>query len=669
MANRPVVKEIRFQGILIAVEYEKGSVHQKTTDSGPITHVFSMDYGFFPDAIISPDSGLPSDGEPLDAMVSPDDPDAPMAHVLLQKAHGKQPAQLKVVLGTDEDGAVALFLKHRPEELFGGVYGSLSVASLRATLDDWKGTLPILEKKRMRFPMNELNPGIIHMLADANMTSDMLSPNARRGFDAVRAAETAMAGSRGLGQGEEWLRKHKNAQWIPSGHMRKIDEKARLIDFVSSTSAIDRYKSIIEQNWRLENYRNNPIVPWCHNCDGLPVGMTLPDSFRNDKIGSDDCLLSTVQVVTDKENPIAEWVFQCYVSGALRAISVRFNPEGYKWEEVGGQSIIRYTNPELIEQSLCTVPGNASTLAIREVQARMLQALERTAQVIAPARSFSIPSTTTPATPAVRTHETETTMRFSCKAREASVTHLLRHGVLEETCPNPTCKAELSIEVNQARDLEARVTQANLETAEAKRIASDTEKRLAETTARASADAAKVAELERKLEAAAKDLETKTADATNARKDANDAIKRTAEIELSLVVGPNDHEITPVQQRELAELAVNDHARYAKLRDEQFSKYQRKTGIDPAKALLLAGRTSTDGPQRGAAPVGAPPVGPDPTPSWMPPNQRDAGGFGQPAGTPPPAPPAGGDFAQRHAALHGAAAPTTSLFEEMAARV
>lgn len=668
MANRPIVKEIRFQGILIAVEYANGSVHQKTTDDGPITYVFSIDYGFFPDAIISPASGLPSDGEPLDAMVSPDDPDAPMAYVILQKAHGKQPAQLKVVLGTNEDGAIKPFLQHRPEELFGGVYGSLSVTSLRAALDDWKGTLP-LEKKRMRFPMNgqEMNRGIIHMLADASLTTDMLGPTARRGFDAVRAAESAMSRPRTEGLGEDWLRKHKNAPWIPSGHMRKIDEKLRQIDFVSSTSAIDRYGSIIEQTWRLENYRKNPIVLWCHDCDGLPMGTTISESLRNDKIGSDDCLLSTVQVVTDKENPIAEWVFQCYVSGALRAISVRFNPEGYRWEEVAGQSIIRYTNPELIEQSLCTVPGNASTLAVRDLQARMLQALERTAQVIAPARSFSIPSTTTPAAPAVRTHETETTMRFHCKARDASVTHLLRHGVLEETCPNPACKAELSIEINQARDLEARVQQASLETAEAKRAAADTEKRLAETTARASSDAAKVAELERALELAKRDLETKATEAANARKDADAATKRTAEIELSLIVGPNNHEITPVEQRELAELAVTDAARYANLRNEKYAKYQRTTGIDPARALLSAG-SAPPGGQRGGPPAGAPPVGQDPTPNWMDPHKRDGGNLGQPAGAPPP-PPAGGDFPQRHAALHGTGAPTTSLYDEVAARV
>jgi hypothetical protein len=656
MADRPVVKEIRFQGILIAVEYEYGSIHQKTTDDGPITHVFGMDYGFFPGAILSPDSGLPSDGEPLDAMVSQDDPDAPMAYVLLQKKHGKNPAQLKVVLGTNEDGAVALFLKHRPEKLFGGIYGSLSVTSLRSVLDDWKGTLP-LEKKRMRLPTNphEMNRGIIHMLADASLTTDMLSPVARRGFDAVRAAETTMEGVRVAGVGDEWLRKHKAAPWTPSGHLRKIDEKSRQIDFVSSTSAIDRYGSIIEQNWRLKNYLNNPIVPWCHNCDGLPVAMTLPESFRTDKIGADDCLLSTVQVVTVKENPTAEWVLQCYISGALRAISVRFDPEGYKWEEVAGQSIIRYTNPELIEQSLCTVPGNAATLAIRELQSRMLQALERTAQVIAPARAFSIPSPTTPADPAVRTNDTETTMRLTCKARDASVTHLLRHGVLEENCPG--CKAELSIQIDTARDLESRVQQSAVETADAKRIASDTEKRLSEVMARANVDAAKIADLERKLETLGKDLETKTTEAAIARKDANAATKRTAEIELSLIVGPGNHEITPVEQRELAELAVSNPDRYSTLRDEKFSKYQRTTGFDPAKALLSAGSTPPGGGQRGVPPAGAPPIGPDQTPSWLPPNQRDAGGFGQTAGAAPPAPPApppnGGSFAQMHAQLHG----------------
>jgi hypothetical protein len=114
---------------------------------------------------------------------------------------------------------------------------------------------------------------------------------------------------------------------------------------------------------------------------------------------------------------MAEWVLQCYVSGALRAISVRFDPEGYQWEEVQGRSICHYLRPELVEQSLCTVPGNASTLAVRELrdmQTRMISALERTALVIAPARSYSLPaSTTTPAAPAVHSDKTESTRQSS----------------------------------------------------------------------------------------------------------------------------------------------------------------------------------------------------------------------------------------------------------------
>jgi hypothetical protein len=670
MANRPVVKEIQFQGITIAVEYENGSIVQKTTDSGPITHVFYMDYGFFPGAIISPQSGLPSDGEPLDAMVSPDDPEAPTAYVILQKAHGKQPAQLKVVLGTTEEGAVKLFLAHRPEELFGGVYGSLSVTNLRAALEDWRGTLP-LEMKRMRLPrmQSQMNSGILHVLADFSLTRDMLPASAQRGFDAIRSVESALP--RAPQMDTDWARKTASSPWNPSGHMRTIDEKSRRIDFVSSTSEIDRYDSIIDQDWRLENYRKNPIVLWCHNIDGLPMGTTVPESLRTDRIGSNDVLLSTVQVATPQENPMAEWVLQCYVSGALRAISVRFDPEGYQWEEVQGRSICHYLRPELVEQSLCTVPGNASTLAVRELrdmQTRMISALERTALVIAPARSYSLPaSTTTPAAPAVHSDKTEsTTMRLACKAEKSAVTHLLRHGDLEVNCPG--CKSGLSIEISDARDLEGRVQQASVEKAEAMARSADTAKQLVEMTNRAVAAETKNTELERRIADLTKDLAEAKDLAATARKDADAATRRTAEIELSLIVGPNDHELTPVEQRDLAELAVSDPTRYANLRNEKFSKYHRKTGIDPAKALLAAGRTAPDGQQRGAAPTGAPPVGADPTPPWLgQSHQRDGGGFGQPAGAaPPPSPPNGGTFNQLHAQLHGGnAGDGASLYDKL----
>lgn len=670
MANRPVVKEILFQGIRIAVEYENGSVHQKTTPSGPVTHVFSMDYGFFPGAVLSADSGIPSDGDPLDAMVSPEDQNAPTAFVLLQKkGNDGQPAQVKVVLGTNEDGAIKLFLAHRPKELFGGVYGSLSVTSLRAALEDWKGTLP-LEQKRMRPPrmITQLNRTIMHVLADVALTTDSLTPIARRGFDAVIEVESTM--TRGNKPGNDWSRKHAEAMFNPSGHVRTIDEASRRIDFISSTSEIDRYNSIIEQDWRLENYRANPIVLWCHDCDGLPVGTTVPESLRTDKLGANDVLLSTVQVATAKENPIAEWVFQCYLSGALRAISVRFNPEGYQWEEVQGRSVCHYMKPELIEQSLCTVPGNASTLAVRDLkdlQSRMIQALERTALIIAPSRSYSIPTqTTTPAAPAVRTQHTETNpMPLSCKARDASVTHLLRHGVLEETCPG--CKAELAIEVLPARDLEVRVQQAAVETSEAKARAAESDKRLSETTTRALAAEAKYAELERKLETLTKDLASANELAATARKDADAATRRTAELELSMIVGPAAHEISPVEQRNLADLAIVDQKKYTEMRDEAFRKYQRATNVDPAKALLAGGSEG----RRGAPPAGAPPIGADPTPPWLnPPHQRDAGGFGQPGGAPPPAPPGQTDYERRQAELHGAPqGPAISFFDQVAATV
>jgi hypothetical protein len=257
-------------------------------------------------------------------------------------------------------------------------------------------------------------------------------------------------------------------------------------------------------------------------------------------------------------------------------------------------------------------------------------------------------------------------MRLACKAEKSAVTHLLRHGDLEVNCPG--CKSGLSIEISDARDLEGRVQQASVEKAEAMARSADTAKQLVEMTNRAVAAETKNTELERRIADLTKDLAEAKDLAATARKDADAATRRTAEIELSLIVGPNDHELTPVEQRDLAELAVSDPTRYANLRNEKFSKYHRKTGIDPAKALLAAGRTAPDGQQRGAAPTGAPPVGADPTPPWLgQSHQRDGGGFGQPAGAaPPPSPPNGGTFNQLHAQLHGGnAGDGASLYDKL----
>jgi hypothetical protein len=38
------------------------------------------------------------------------------------------------------------------------------------------------------------------------------------------------------------------------------------IPFIASTPANDRYNDVVDQSWRLENYRSNPFVQADHDC-------------------------------------------------------------------------------------------------------------------------------------------------------------------------------------------------------------------------------------------------------------------------------------------------------------------------------------------------------------------------------------------------------------------
>lgn len=132
-----------------------------------------------------------------------------------------------------------------------------------------------------------------------------------------------------------------------------INDEDRIITFVLSTESKDRDGDIIKaEGWVLDNYLKNPVVLFAHKYDELPVAKALRVWVENGQ------LKATAKFATEKENPLAENVYQLYKNGYMNAVSVGFVPIEYE-ETVSGYN---YLKQELLEFSCVPVPANPEAL-------------------------------------------------------------------------------------------------------------------------------------------------------------------------------------------------------------------------------------------------------------------------------------------------------------------
>lgn len=140
--------------------------------------------------------------------------------------------------------------------------------------------------------------------------------------------------------------------------------------FVASTTVSDRYGDIVDQaTWKLENYRNNPVIQVDHSY------------CAEDTIGRGD----TVQVVDNQlvvdilwgSDPESQMYAQKVMEGLLNAVSVGFRPGRmtrrsempadspyFASKDVNPYGVIYY-DCELLEISVVAIPANPEALAQR----------------------------------------------------------------------------------------------------------------------------------------------------------------------------------------------------------------------------------------------------------------------------------------------------------------
>src|SRR5258705_295701 len=106
-----------------------------------------------------------------------------------------------------------------------------------------------------------------------------------------------------------------------------VDNSDPVIDIRVSDETLDRYGEIISAGgWRLDNYRNNPVIQNAHQYGD--VIFTLGKALRTEVVGSS--LIQRWKFAVEA-NPFARVAYAFYRGGFLNTASVGFIP--IRWED------------------------------------------------------------------------------------------------------------------------------------------------------------------------------------------------------------------------------------------------------------------------------------------------------------------------------------------------
>jgi len=147
---------------------------------------------------------------------------------------------------------------------------------------------------------------------------------------------------------------------------KRIDLKERSVTSYISKSTLDRGGDIVRPEGLDEkNYRKNPIVLFNHNPD-KPVGTNL--WLKKE----DEGVLAKTQFGT---TPFADDIFQLTKEKILNAFSIGFIPK--VWERDEKEDIVTFTDWELLEYSVVSVPMNPDAVleGLKMVKSEMAKSI------------------------------------------------------------------------------------------------------------------------------------------------------------------------------------------------------------------------------------------------------------------------------------------------------
>jgi HK97 family phage prohead protease len=157
-------------------------------------------------------------------------------------------------------------------------------------------------------------------------------------------------------------RDYGESRYTGSGELRGVhgsyddyDGDPPRATFILSTDEVDRTGDRVDQRGiDLTHFARNPVALLSHDSSSLPIGRWGNIRREGNK---------TIGVLYFADTETARECFGLVESGMLSGCSIGFNPlETPRQNEHGGYD---FGSVELIEASLCSLPMNASALALR----------------------------------------------------------------------------------------------------------------------------------------------------------------------------------------------------------------------------------------------------------------------------------------------------------------
>lgn len=160
-----------------------------------------------------------------------------------------------------------------------------------------------------------------------------------------------------------------------STRAEKVSE--RVFQFVISDESVDRHRSVIKlDGWKLDNYRNNPIVAYQHD-----TFSSNPDSIvgKGEVFQDGGKLMARVTFEPEGDNPIADKLVKKIDFGSINATSVGFNPmEWSKGERSAGEDpdLVYFRSQDLLEFSIVHIPSNPNATTDKDYESFVRMVME-----------------------------------------------------------------------------------------------------------------------------------------------------------------------------------------------------------------------------------------------------------------------------------------------------
>jgi len=129
----------------------------------------------------------------------------------------------------------------------------------------------------------------------------------------------------------------------------------RTLRFTISTSSPDREKDIVSVGgWKLDAYKQNPVVLWAHDYRQPPIAKAVDVQVIGDR------LVASAEFVPKEISPFADSIYQLIKAGFLKGTSVGFRP--LKWALNSERGGMDFHEQELLEFSITPVPAHPDAL-------------------------------------------------------------------------------------------------------------------------------------------------------------------------------------------------------------------------------------------------------------------------------------------------------------------